>query len=295
MFRIFIGFLLISFLTGCFRNEKNIGSEKNPLIIAFSYPYYQNLSEIDFLKLKNRLESSLKIHVDFKTIKNSVDILEEIGSRKIDISFLTLNEYLIGREYYKVEPKLKIIRDGSGSYYGVIATIYRDIKSIEMLNGKKIATRSPYSVSGFILPSIVFSKLKIKPIFVFTDSFEIALDKLKKGEVDAVTVYKKMIEKDKNLRIINEFGPIPNEPVVCRNGLDELLCGKVINEFVKIISEKEYKDIFKKMADITGFEEVNISEYKELHKIIKENQYSLYKFIPEGIRIKKLSEEYRID
>lgn len=291
-----IYFLVFSFfIVGCFRSEKNIGSLKNPLVIGFSYPYYQNLGEVDFLRLKNRLESSLKIKIEFKTIRESVEILEEIGRKNIDISFLTLNEYLIAREYYKVEPRLKVIRDGEGSYYGVIATVHKDIKSVEMLDGKKIATRSPYSFSGFILPSIVFSKLKIKPIFVFTDSFELALDKLKNGEVDAVSGYKSIVEKDKTLRIVNEFGPIPNEPVVCRKGLDDFLCGRVINELIKMISENDFKPIFKKMADITGFEEVTTAEYKELHKVLKENQSAIYKFVPEGIRIKKLSEEYRID
>lgn len=294
--RFYIILTFVVFLCGCFRSEKDIGTIKNPFVIGFSYSYYQNLSELDFVRLKNKIEDDLGIKIDFRTINNSVDILEEIGRKKVDISFLTLNEYLIARNYYGVIPKLRILREnGKNSYYGVIAVLSGNINNLEKLDGKKIATRSPYSVSGFILPSIVFSKLKIKPSFVFTDSFEIAVEKLKKGEVDAVSVYKTMLNKEKSLKVIYEFGPIPNEPVVCRRGLDELLCGRVINEFVSLSNQKEYLEIFKKMADITGFEEVEVSDYKELHNTISSYSDVIYTFIPGGIKIKKLSEEYRMD
>ncbi|MCX7641368.1 MAG: PhnD/SsuA/transferrin family substrate-binding protein [Elusimicrobiales bacterium] len=291
-------FLILNMLclNSCFRTDKDIGSLNNPVVIGLSYPYYQNLSELDFIKLKNRIESDLKMHIEFRTIKDSIDILEEIGKKKIDIAFLSLNEYLIAREYYRVEPKLRILREnGKNSYYGVIVTLSSDIINIEKLNGKKIATRSPYSISGFVLPSIIFSRLKVKPLFVFMDSFEIALEKLKNGEVDAVSVYKKMIEKEKSLKIIYEFGPIPNEPVICRKGLDELICGRVLNEFMKLSNDKDYSKIILKMADITGFEEIKALDYKELHETILNYSDKIYTLIPDGIKIKKLSEEYRID
>ncbi len=294
----YLFFLFVSvFVSSCYRNEKTVGSKENPLVIGFTYPYYENLSEKDFIKLKRRVESDLGIFVDFKTYKDSIELLEEIGRKRIDISFLTLNEYLIAREYYKVEPKLRVLRGNNrNSYYGVIATTKDNlINNIEKLNGKKIATRSPYSVSGFVLPSIVFSKLNIKPVYVFTESFEFAVDKLKKGEVDAVSIYKTYVEKDKDLKILYEFGPVPNEPVVCRSRLDKLLCGRVINELVKLCDEKEFRDIFSKMADITGFEESNISDYKELHQILKDYSPLIYTLIPEGIKIRKVSEEYKID
>lgn len=287
---------VLLFLVGCFRSEKDIGSEKNPLVIGLSYPYYEKLSEFELEKLKSKMEKDLGLYIDFKRISNSVDILEDIGRGGVDIAFLTLNEYLIAKEYYGVLPKLRVLRgEGKDSYYGVIAVGSREIDNLEKLNGKKIATRSPYSVSGFILPSILFSKLKIKPEFIFTNSFEKALQLLKEGKVDAVSVYKDMADKEKALRVIYEFGPIPNEPLVCRKKLDELLCGRVMNEFVKLTSEKEYLDIFKKMADITGFDQVNIADYKDLHDIIKANSQMIYTFVPEGIKIKKLSEEYKMD
>ncbi|MGC8867742.1 MAG: phosphate/phosphite/phosphonate ABC transporter substrate-binding protein [Elusimicrobiales bacterium] len=297
----FRGIMFVSamcvFVVSCSRNEKTVGTKENPLVIGFSYPYYENLTDKDFTKLKRRIEDDLGIFVDFSTHKDSVDLLEKIGGRRIDVSFLTLNEYLIAREYYRVEPKLRVLRKkGVNSYYGVIATLSSDIiNNIEKLDGKKIATRSPYSVSGFILPSIVFSRLRIKPVYIFTESFDFAVEKLRKREVDAVSVYKSYTEKNKDLKILYEFGPIPNEPVVCRSRLDKLLCGRVVNEFVKLCSEKEFKDIFSKMADITGFEESNISDYKELHQIIKEYSHIIYTFIPQGIKIKKVSEEYKID
>lgn len=288
--------IVVLFFVSCSRNEKSIGSRENPVVIGLSYPYYENLSEKDFNKLKSKIENDMGLFIDFKTEKDSVAILELIGRKKVDIAFLTLNEYLIAREYYQVKPKLMVLRDkNKNSYYGVIATFSNNIKKIEDLNGKKIATRSPYSISGFVLPSIVFSKLKIKPQFVFTESFENAVDMLKKGEVDAASFYKSLVEKDKSLKLIHEFGPIPNEPVVCRSRFDDFLCSKFMNEFVKLSQEKEFKEIFSKMADITGFEEVQLSDYRDLHQILREYSSSIYSLIPEGIKIKKISEEYRMD
>lgn len=284
------------FLTSCIRNEKTIGSYKNPLVIGLSYSYYENLSERDFYKLKNRLEKDLGLKVDFKTIKDSVDILEEIGRKRIDIAFLTLNEYLIAREYYYAEPKIMILRrEKEDFYYGAIITNRKDINKIEDLDHKKVAARSPYSISGFILPSIVFSKAGIKPQFIFTDSHDVSLEKLMNNEVDAACVYKSLVLGKKGFKIVYEFGPIPNEPVVCRKSLDKFLCNRVVNEFMLLVNDVEFKGIFEKMAGITGFVDANPSDYKDIHKLIKDNFHSIYLLVPQGIVIKKLSEEYRID
>ncbi|MEF3279346.1 MAG: phosphate/phosphite/phosphonate ABC transporter substrate-binding protein [Elusimicrobiota bacterium] len=283
------------FLTSCSRDEKTIGFHSNPVVIGLSYSYFEKLEDRDFKALEDKISSDLSMRVVIKTFRDSIDLIENIGSNEVDFAFLTLNEYLIAREFYGAVPSLQILRNKEDKYYSVIAVKNKEINNIEKLNGKRFASRSQYSISGFVLPSILFSKLGVKPIFVFTDSFENSYKKLIEGDVDAAGFYKNFIKDKKELNAIYEIGPIPNEPLVCRKGLLNKICLKISNEFLALSKDKEYSKILNKMADITGFKEVNVSVYRDLHKTILNYSKGIYSLVPDGIKIRKLHEEYRID
>lgn len=294
--------LLIAFFSfsvfSCSRNSSSIGSPDNPLVLGLSYPYFENLKGDDFKTLEDMLSSKLGLKVMLKTYINSVDLINDIGAKKVDFAFLTLNEYLISREEFKVKPILQVVRrKNETTFYGVIAKLKLDkkIKTVKDLDGKKIASRSPYSISGFILPSILFAQEKIKPEFVFTDSHEKSLEMLEKKQVDAVCVYKHLVDKNKKVEIIKTIGPVQNEPVVCRNGLKDKLCMRIKDGLVKLSTDTEFSKILNKMADITGFKEVNPVVYKDIHETILNYRKGIYSIIPNGIEIKKISEPYYFD
>jgi len=292
-------FILIAFFSfGCSRNENNIGMSENPLIIGLSKSYFEKLSNEDISFLEKYISQQIGLIAKIDKVDESAVLIEKIGSGKIDTALLTLNEYFIARQDYKVNPILQVVRvKDEKKYYAGIAVLVKNkgIKSFEDLNGKKIGARSPYSMSGFILPSLFFLNAKLKPEFVFTGSNEKSIKRLYKGELDAISVYRKMIDSNKNLKLIQPMGPIPNEPWICRKDLKKEYCDR-IKAAIKSLSElKEGKTILSKMADISYFDEVDHQDYKETYDIIYNMGKDIYSLVPDGINLKKINEPYYFD
>ncbi|MEW6013299.1 MAG: phosphate/phosphite/phosphonate ABC transporter substrate-binding protein, partial [Elusimicrobiota bacterium] len=284
------------FIIGCFRNEKNIGSDKDPVILALSKPYFENLSQEEIKKFEDGLKRYSGLNVIVQTVGDSVEIIEKIGSKKADVVFLTINEYLIGREEYRVMPVLQLIRRKTEKeYYGVIASINKDIKNLNDINGKKFGSRNVYSISSFVLPSILFVKGGINPEFVFSDSYEESYKMIKEGKIDAAGFYKHFTINHKDLNVIYEIGPIPNEPVVCRKDLKSEICERIKTTLLSMSKDKDFSDIFKKMADIEGFSETDVKRYAEIHNTVKNYSKGIYSLIPDGIKIRKLNEDYNFN
>ena len=285
----------IVFISSCTRKESNIGEIANPIVIGLSKPYFEKLTKDDIKLLEKRIMKDTGYDVILKKFDDSINLIKHIGSKRVDIAFTTLNEYLIAREEYRVQPILSIIRNGKKEYYGIIATLDENIKSIHMLNGKKFVSRSPYSISGFVLPSILFLKANVKVDFIFSGSFEESYKMLKEKKADAGGFYKNFALDHKDLKVIYEIGPVPNEPVIARKRLKKEIIDKIKNEIISLSNDKEFKEIFKKMADIGGFLDANVSDYVEIHNVIKNHSKSIYSLIPDGISIKKLNEEYNFN
>jgi len=280
------------FVVSCTRKESTVGEIANPVVIGLSKPYFEKLSKDDIKLLEEKIIKDTGYDVVIKKFNDSVELIKHLGSKRVDIAFITLNEYLIAREEYGVNPILSVIRNGKKEYYGVIATLDDNIKSIVMLNGKKFVSRSPYSVSGFVLPSILFYKANIKVDFIFTDSFEESYKMLKEKKADAGGFYKNFIKDHKDLKVIYEIGPIPNEAVVARRTLKKEIVEKLKNEIISLSNNGDFSAVLKKMADIDGFSDANVSDYLEIHNVIKNYSSGIYSLIPEGISIKKLNEDY---
>lgn len=284
------------FIIGCFRNEKNIGSDKDPVILALSKPYFENLSQEEIKKFEDGLKRYSGLNVIVQTVGDSVEIIEKIGSKKADVVFLTINEYLIGREEYKIIPILQFVRrGGEKEYYGVIASLNKNIKNLNDINGKKFGSRNVYSISSFVLPSILFVKGGINPEFVFSDSYEESYKMIKEGKIDAAGFYKHFTINHKDLNVIYEIGPIPNEPVVCRKDLKSEICERIKTTLLSMSKDKDFSDIFKKMADIEGFSETDVKRYAEIHNTVKNYSKGIYSLIPDGIKIRKLNEDYNFN
>ncbi len=281
----------ISFLTSCSRIDRNVGSISNPFIIGLSKPYFEKLTEEDIKSFETKLKEKSDLEVRIDKFDNPVNLIKAFGSKRIDMAFITINEYLIAREEYGVIPVLKIRRkDNQTEYYSVIVTVDKNIKNLKDVDGKKFASRSVYSISSFVLPSILFLKGGINPQYIFTDSFDESYKFLKERKADVAAFYKNFVNDHKDLNVIYEIGPIPNEPIVCRKTLDIKFCEKIKDALLKVSNED--KTILNKMADIDGFVEVNLKEYKEIHDILKSYSRGIYSLVPDGIEIKKLNEEY---
>ncbi len=288
--------LIAAFFTSCSRSEKNIGSPENPIVFALSKPYYEKLSKEKAEIFEKKLNEKTGLFVKLSEISQSAEMIEAIGAGKIDSAMVSVNEYLIARQDYRSYPILQALRGkGEKKYFSGIVVLDKNIKSIDDLQGKKIAARDPYSIGSFVLPTLFFSVNKNKPTFVFTGSYENSLKKLISNEVAAASLYEKMIKANKDLKLIQIMGPIPNEPVICRKDLDANLCLKIKEALLSIVNEKDGKELISSMADITGFDEVNSEAYKDLHETILNSGKDIYSLVPDSVNLKKIQEPYYFD
>lgn len=278
------------------RDEGTIGSPGNPLVLAFSAPYARNVKGAQLERLAERISSETGLTVKPVSFSYSVDTINEIGYEKADVVFVTLDEYLVAREEYRVKPALRVLRGkGLKEYRGVIVVLDKSVKSVKDLEGEKVAMNNPYSISGFIMPFILFGEKGVKVEHVFTGSHENSLRQLREGKVKAAAFYEAMAEKYKNLTVLAHTPAVPNEPVVCRAGLKEKTCGKVASVLMKISRDEEIAGILAGMADITGFEKTKPSVYKEVHEMILDSGKNIYDVVPGADEIKKINEGYFID
>ncbi len=291
-----LAFVLIFFSCAQKRDELTIGSSSNPVVLAFSAPYARNVTGAEMEEVASAISARTLLEVKTKSFSSSVEIINEIGYKTVDVAFVTLDEYLVSREEYKAKPVLRVLRKNElKEYRGVVVTFDGRTNSLKDLEGKKVAMNNPYSVSGFILPSILFKEKGVRVEPVFTGSHEMSLSKLKKGEVSAAAFYEAMTEKEKKLVIIAHTRTVPNEPVVCRVALKKEICESITSAIEEVAKDKKIKNILGKMADITGFEKVEPFVYKGIHELILESGKSIYDVIPEGREIKKINEGYFID
>jgi phosphonate transport system substrate-binding protein len=289
--------MFLSFFA-CSRNENKVGLPDNPLVIGFSSSYFEKLTDNDINFLENYFSKDIGLSIKIKKFANSVDLIKDIGASKVDSGILTLNEYFIARQDYKVIPILQAIRGkNEKEYYAdlVVLSSNKDINSFNDLKGKKIASRDPYSISGFILPSIFLVKAAIKPEFVFTGSHQESLKKLEEGSVDAASVYEHMVKGDKKFKVIQIMGPVPNEPWICRKNLRKDYCQRIENAVESLNKTKEGREILLKMADIKSFDKVSPQEYKELYEIIYNMGKDIYSLVPDSVVLKKINEPYYFD
>ncbi len=287
---------LVLFSFACFRNEKTVGTKNNPIVVALSAPYFQKLSDSDLSYFEAYLNSKVGLFVKVEPYREPSNLIKDIGAGKADASLMTVNEYLIARQDYKSVPVLRVLRGKrENKYFAGIAAADKSINSLDDLKGKVIASRDPYSISGFVLPAIFFSKEKIKPKFIFTGSHEAAVKKLFDKEAQAVSIYEKMIKADKRLKLLQIMGPVPNEPFVCRKGLKEGVCERLKDALLSMPADKRSAQILLSMADITGFEPVLPEVYADLHEIILYSGKDIYSLVPESYKLSKIHEPYYFD
>ncbi|MCX5784400.1 MAG: PhnD/SsuA/transferrin family substrate-binding protein [Elusimicrobia bacterium] len=282
-------------LAGCARRkEATVGTPGNPLVVLLSAPYIPSDSRKSLDFIERYLSTNTAMSVEVRTAEDSVDAIEQFGAKKADAGILTLDEYLVAREEHAVHADLQVLRGkGASKYEGVILVRAEDkIKDVSGLAGKKISFSNPYSVSGFLLPSIYLKKAGVQILPGFAASHDVSIQKLIQGEVDAAATYYNMALRNPKLRILAKTGTVPNEPVIARNGLLPAKRKAIMAAFETLGNTPEGRDALSHIADITGFVPVKEESYRQTHELILSAGKSVYDLLPEGWHIQRLNQPY---
>lgn len=279
--------LMIALLApSAFADDAKLGTRKHPLKLVM-VPSTDSTKILSSMKpVAQCLEKETGLTFDISVPNSYIVAIEGMGSKKVDIAFLPTFGYLLAHEKYGAEALLKASRNGETTYRAAIVTRSdRNIKSINDLNGKKIAYVDPASTSGYILPKKLFMDSKIKPgQEVFQGKHDAVVTAVYQGQVDAGAIfYNKPVDgkiKDAREKVKTQFpdiedkvkiltltDDIPNDPIVIRKEVNAEAKGKIAKAFQACVAK--LPDAFRGINNSDAFAQVKDTDYDGIRKTVK--------------------------
>ncbi|WP_374077086.1 phosphate/phosphite/phosphonate ABC transporter substrate-binding protein [Bdellovibrio bacteriovorus] len=273
------------FLMSCTSHEQ-LGGEKNPIHFAL-VPGQDTAVLLENGKLLEKwIHQQTGLHVKMQVPVNFVAVVEALGSQRVDVAILNTFGYLLAHDKYGANARLIGVNLGRSEYWGQIITKDPKIKTLQDLNGKKIAFVDPASTSGYVLAAKLFKDENIKlGEVIFAGKHDSVVTMVYQGRVDAGATYHTPAEdgvpqdarrlvKDQypdvfeKIRILKMTGPIPSEPVVFRKDFPKDLQEKIVVALKSFPTTPEGAKALKNLYHLTGFKDCTDKDYDETRKIL---------------------------
>jgi phosphonate transport system substrate-binding protein len=295
MKNIFLGLAIIFLcLISCQENTTQKNSERTYRVsIVLST---ESSLDKELKSLEQYLNDNTSQTFRISSFRNAQDVLQNFNT-KCDIGFINTLSYILLKEKGGVDAKGITVRYGSTTYKGEIIT--RDtsqVNSLADLQGKSM-TYIRKSTSGSLMPALMLNSEHIKPEKVsYVSSHEAAVTAVYLGYTDASACFygetdangqpgdaRKLIKSKypdvfNKVRIVKLTDPIPNDPIVFKDEIDQ----RVVNEFIGAISKflktNEGKMIFDKINGLQGITAVKGDEYDQLSSLLTSAQSILSKY-----------------
>ena len=228
--------------------------------------------------LEQLLSDELGIPVTVSVSTDYNTIVEAMASKQVDVGFLPPNAYVLANEQSNVKVLLQAQRYGikqpGGESTDELVDSYRsmivvksgsDIKELEDLKGKTIATQDVTSSAGYVWP---VAEMKKAGIDINTDVTTVqvkghdqAVLSLLNGDVDAAFVFEDARNTVKNdyPEIMDEVEPmyftepIPNDTISVRSDMSEEWDKKIQDAFIAIGKDEEGKQIISDIYSHEGY------------------------------------------
>ena len=228
--------------------------------------------------LEQLLSDELGIPVTVSVSTDYNTIVEAMASKQVDVGFLPPNAYVLANEQSNVKVLLQAQRYGikqpGGESTDEFVDSYRsmivvksgsDIKELEDLKGKTIATQDVTSSAGYVWP---VAEMKKAGIDINTDVTTVqvkghdqAVLSVLNGDVDAAFVFEDARNTVKNdyPEIMDEVEPmyftepIPNDTISVRSDMSEEWDKKIQDAFIAIGKDEEGKQIISDIYSHEGY------------------------------------------
>ncbi|MGQ4243398.1 phosphate/phosphite/phosphonate ABC transporter substrate-binding protein [Enterococcus casseliflavus] len=228
--------------------------------------------------LEQLLSDELGIPVTVSVSTDYNTIVEAMASKQVDVGFLPPNAYVLANEQSNVKVLLQAQRYGikqpGGESTDELVDSYRsmivvksgsDIKELEDLKGKTIATQDVTSSAGYVW---TVAEMKKAGIDINTDVTTVqvkghdqAVLSVLNGDVDAAFVFEDARNTVKNdyPEIMDEVEPmyftepIPNDTISVRSDMSEEWDKKIQDAFIAIGKDEEGKQIISDIYSHEGY------------------------------------------
>ena len=237
----------------------------------------------DYLSEKLGMDVNVTLATDYSTI------VEAMASGKVDLGIMPPAAYVQARNLdaaeailssqlvkYDEDTEEPIEGEYTSTFKGeVLVKADSDMESLEDLKGKKIATLSPNSASGYIYPVAEMKDLGIDPLTDCTlttvNDIQSEMTAVLNGQQDACFVFQgaryvfssKFTDYDlyKDLKVLYlTDGDIPNDAIAVQPSMDEDLKAQIKDVFLNMANDEEGKEAMSLWGH-TGYGEADESAY----------------------------------
>ena len=250
--------LALSFSFCACTKKGELGTVNNPLKLYFTPSVNAENISTNSKEFITFLEKETGLFFKTGIATSYIAVVEAFGSARADIGVMNSLGYLLANERYNAQAKLKIIRYGDPHYFGqILAHVDSGINSVKDIHGKKFAFTDPSSTSGYMLALKAFKDQKVTPSqTVFATRHDNVVTMIYQRQVDAGATYhvpsvggeikdaRALVKTQfpdvaEKVKIIQVTDPIPNEPVVFRDGLSENLSRRVVDAIKNISAHRQ--------------------------------------------------------
>lgn len=237
----------------------------------------------DYLSEKLGMDVNVTLATDYSTI------VEAMASGKVDLGIMPPAAYVQARNLdaaeailssqlvkYDEDTEEPIEGEYTSTFKGeVLVKADSDMESLEDLKGKKIATLSPNSASGYIYPVAEMKDLGIDPLTDCTlttvNDIPSEMTAVLNGQQDACFVFQgaryvfssKFTDYDlyKDLKVLYlTEGDIPNDAIAVQPSMDDDLKAQIKDVFLNMADDEEGKEVMSLWGH-TGYGEADESAY----------------------------------
>ena len=242
----------------------------------------------DYLSEKLGMDVEVTLATDYSTI------VEAMASGKVDLGIMPPAAYVQARNLdaaeallssqlvaYDEDTEQPLEDTYTSTFKGeVLVKADSDMESLEDLKGKKIATLSPNSASGYIYPVAEMKDLGIDPLTDCTlttvNDIPSEITAVLNGQQDACFVFQgaryvfasKFSDYDlfKDLKVLYlTEGDIPNEAIAVQPSMDDELKDKIKEVFLNMADDEEGKDAMSLWGH-TGYGEADEAAYDTIEE-----------------------------
>jgi len=280
--------ICLMIFAGCTFKKPELGSEKNPVKLYFVPSVDAKLIEDGSKEIKAYLQKTTGYAFDVSIPQSYIAVVEAFGSKKADVSFINTFGYLLANQKYGAEARLTVLRHGSATYQAMLVVKEGSkVKSVEDLNGKKVAFVDPASTSGYLLPKKILADKGIKPKEeVFAMKHDSVITMVYQGQVDAGAAFyspaadneiqdaRRLVKTqypdvEKKIKILQLSDAIPNDPIIFRADLTEEMKTKISDSLKAYIQTPEGKDVLKKIYGIDNLKTATNADYDVVRDMLK--------------------------
>lgn len=237
----------------------------------------------DYLSEKLGMDVNVTLATDYSTI------VEAMASGKVDLGIMPPAAYVQARNLdaaeailssqlvkYDEDTEEPIEGEYTSTFKGeVLVKADSDMESLEDLKGKKIATLSPNSASGYIYPVAEMKELGIDPLTDCTlttvNDIPSEMTAVLNGQQHACFVFQgaryvfssKFTDYDlyKDLKVLYlTDGDIPNDAIAVQPSMDDDLKAQIKDVFLNMANDEEGKEAMSLWGH-TGYGEADESAY----------------------------------